>query len=226
MFWQKIIFILLMTGLILNIGCGNKTETKDEYLIRVGENIVTVLDFQNVLEIAKTAYSHDSIQDPEVLKTVKLQLLNQMTEEVVLYSKADDLNITISDSELKKAVENIKADYPEGIFEQTLLESALSFEAWKERLKVRLLMEKVISEDLESKIILTPEEIAKYYKEHYKGNESDSEIKKNPEDLKAHIIKNLRKQKTEESYPGWIKSIHKKYKIEINKEQWGKIIGL
>ena len=148
-----------------------------------------------------------------------------MTEEIVLCKKAADLNITISDSELEKAVSDIKADYPEDVFEQTLLESAVSYESWKERLKIRLLMEKVIAKDLEEKIVLTPEKIAKYYKEHYKEKESDSEIKDIPENLNAQIIKNLRREKTEEGYADWIKNIQKEYKIEINKAEWEKIIG-
>ena len=93
----------------------------------------------------------------------------------------------------------IKKDYPEPVFNQTLLESAVSFNSWKNRLKIRLLMEKTAARELEGKIEITPDEILKCYEENQaqyvseSGNEQDQgEIKV---DINEVIIKQLRRQK-------------------------------
>ncbi len=49
--WYRIIPLLVAIALV---GCtGSKSEDQDEYLIRVGDNVVTVLDFSKAFEIAK-----------------------------------------------------------------------------------------------------------------------------------------------------------------------------
>ena len=66
-------------------------------------------------------------------------------------------------SEVEKAVSEIKKDYPEDVFEQMLLEYAVSYNSWEEGLKNRLLVEKVIGAELDKQVLITPGEISKYY---------------------------------------------------------------
>ncbi len=40
------------------------------------------------------------------------------------------------------------------------------------------------------------------------------------------IVKRLRREKAEQAYKPWIKKLQKKYLVEINMEQWGRIIEL
>ena len=132
--------------------------------------------------------------------------------------------INVSEMELENAISDIKSDFPDGTFEQTLLENAVSFDVWKERINTRLLMEKIISNQLEDKIEITPEDIAKYYKEYYK----DKEIEQGADNREINeiIIKNLRKKKTEEIYSIWIDKIKSQHKVERNSKEWERIIGI
>ncbi len=205
-------------------GCSDlKKVDGDLYLIRVGDEVVTVLDYNTALEIAKTAYPHNVIQDPEAFKDVKLRLLNQMIEELILFAKARELNIVVTDEDVEAAVAGIKKDYPEGGFEDALLENAVSYNTWKKRLKVNLLMQRVITEELEDKVKITTEDIAAYYQKHYGSKAAGGEPIDEPENITEIIIKNLRRQKAEEAYKPWLKKIQKDYTIEINKELWQKI---
>ena len=101
-----------------------------------------------------------------------------MIEEMILQKRAEELNIEISDAEVEKAIADIKRDYPEGVFEQTFLEHAVSYNSWKKGLKIRLLMKKVVAKELEEQITITPEDISKYYREHYKRNNLKSSLAK------------------------------------------------
>ncbi len=52
---------------------------------------------------------------------------------------------------------------PEGEFEETLLESAVSYDTWENRLKIRLIIEKVIDHELKAKATISSEDISEFY---------------------------------------------------------------
>jgi hypothetical protein len=186
---------------------------------------VTVLDFNTALEIAKTAHDHNIDLPSEDLRNAKLRLLNQLTVEMVLLERAEEIEVTVTDAELEKAVAEIKSDYPEGEFEETLLEFAVSYDSWKSRLRNRITMEKVIEKELKSRVTITAEEIAAFYKENYQGREAETESAQTSEDINESIVNQLRRKKTEETYESWIEELKGKYDIEINTQLWEKISG-
>ena len=208
------------------IGCsGHDTGNGDEYLIRIGERVVTVADFNRAFEIAKTAYTHNSLQNPEDTKEAQLRLMNQMTEELVLLQRAGELGIGVSDEELEKAVEKIKADFPDDAFEQTLLEYAVSYKSWESGLKTRLLMEKLVQQELKDETVIQPDEVAKFYEENYNNDATQSGDTRNPAAVEEIIVKQLRRVKIENAYRNWIENLRKRYTIDINKDQWNKILA-
>lgn len=208
------------------IGCsGHDTGTGDEYLIRIGERVVTVADFNRAFEIAKTAYTHNSLQNPEDTKDARLRLLNQMSEELVLLQRAGELGLGVSDEELEKAIEKIKADFPDDAFEQTLLEYAVSYKSWENGLKTRLLMEKLVQQELQDETVIQPDEVAKFYKENYNNDATQSGDTRNPAAVEEIIVKQLRRVKIENAYRSWIENLRKRYTIDINRDQWNKILA-
>jgi hypothetical protein len=201
-------------------GCtlDSETDSSSDFLIRIGSQNVTVLDFNRALEISKSAYPYTHADDLEIRR----RLLDQLVEEAVLLEKAKELQISISEDEAERAVLEITRDYPDDTFEQILLEKAISFNDWKDRLKKRLLMEKVIAIELAEGIEITSEDISHYVKRHYDEAENNSPPKGEPTNIT--IIKALRREKTEAVYGEWIKDLKKQYAIEINRVQWNKLL--
>ena len=211
--------------LFLFSGCGEKESgLGKEVLIRVGDRVVTVLDFNEAFEISKIAFDSTREQADD-LQEAQLRLLNELILEVILLERADEIGISITDSELEKAVAAVKSDYPPGEFEETLLEFAVSYDTWESRLRTRLTMEKVIEKELESRIAITPEDIAEYYKKNLQGKQDESDSTPAAGDINEIIVKQLRREKAEESYKTWIEGLKAKYEIKINREQWRKIAG-
>ena len=207
-------------------GCADsESKHRDEYFIRVGDSVITVLDFNRAFEIAKASYAHSAMQQPAAAREAKLRLVKQMTEEMILLERAKDISIKITDEEVKKAVEDIKRDYPENVFDQILLEYAVPYQLWEKGLETRLLMEKVVAKELGDQIVVTPDDVSKYYEAHHKNDNLTPDMKEVSKDINETIIKNLRRKKIEEAYKPWIKKLQKEYIIEINKTQWKKIIG-
>ena len=213
---------ILWVGVTL-IGCSDvEHKQKDEYLIKVGNKTISVADFNKAFEIAKNAYPKNSIEQPEVIREVRWRLVQQMTEEMILLQRAEELGVTINDSEVEKTLEELKKDYPDNVFQEILLEYAIPYRSWREGLKTRLLMQKVIAKELGDKIEITNDDISTYYEEHFKDDDTSSDVKEVPEDVN-NIIKNiLRKEKMEKAYASWIEELKNNYAVEINKKELGK----
>lgn len=212
----------VLFSLVSCTASGSRSE--DEYLIRIGDNTVTVADFNRAFEIAKTAYPHGGMQSPADLREARVRLLNQMTEELILWQRAAELNIDVSEEEVEQEVARVKADYPDDVFEQTLLEYAVSYKAWKNGLKTRLLMEKLVDRELKDEIVITPDEIAKFYKENYSNETARPGDAERPEDVDEIIVKQLRREKMEKAYRSWTEALHKRYTIDINSKRWEEIL--
>ena len=213
-----VLFLFSCTDAALN--------SDDEYLIRISERVVTVSDFNNAFEITKSAYPHNLPQDSVLLKEAQVRMLNQMIEELLVLQRAAELQIELTEPEVTQTIANIKADYPEGVFEQMLLEYAVSYSFWEKRLKIRLMMEKVVEREVHRNITLTPEEIAKFYKENYVGKQPVSDKDPEKTNINELIVKQLRRQKAEEAYQLWIKNLRGKYTVDINQSQWKRLNGL
>jgi hypothetical protein len=226
-------FFSLINGLIGSLlllyvfaGCMNAgSNPDDEHLIRVRDRVLTVLEFNQAFEIAKTAYPHNLRHEPDNFKDAQLRLLNQLMVEMIILERAEELGIFVSGEEVEKAVADIKSDYPEDTFEKTLLEFAVSYESWEARLRNRLLMEKVVDSELKNQIVITPEDIAKYFEKNVKAQKPDMDSATKMEDINEMMIKHLRQEKTEEAYKKWIKELKQRYTIELNSIQWEKISG-
>ena len=188
-------------------------------MIRTDRQTVTQAQFERAFEAARIAYSDDRSVDPQVIQDARLRLLNEMAEEVTIDQRANELGIVLDDPELEAAIQAIKKDYPDDEFEQMLLESAIPYSLWKDRLRVRLLMEKVVDQELVQPVNITAQDIEAYYKAHEKdfaiNDESPPEM-----DLKRHIVEQLRLEKVEAAYPLWMDGLRARYGVEISWELW------
>ncbi len=217
-------FQLFIFAVCILVGCTDSGNmNKNDYLIRVEDSIMTPIDFKKALDIAKTAYPYDIVDNTDDFNKVRIQLLKELCERMIVFERARELNIKISDAEVEEDIADIKSGYPEGEFKKALLEAAVSYDSWKNERKARLLMQKVVTKELENKIDVTDKDITEYYEnEKVPGSKPDSkEISKDEREM---VIKHLRGKKTEQAYKLWIRNLRQKYTIKINEEQWKKIV--
>ncbi len=223
---RKILWEAPLLIAIIVTGCAEPgTDHPEEYLIRVADRLVSVEDFNKAFENVKSAYPLSAMQNPVILNKAQLRLLNQMTEEMLILKRAEELHIDISKSNLDKALADIKREYPDGVFDQLLLEHAVPYRFWKERLKIRLIMEKVVARELGGRITITAKDISNYYKKHYPKEHFESGTRDKADNLNETIIKQLRREKAEKAYSSWLNELQKKYPIEINETKWREITG-
>lgn len=208
-------------------GCGSGgSGDAERYLLRSGDRKVTAREFLEALELVKTAYPNSV--EPGAAATVEARsnLLDELVAELVLSRRAEELGLSVADSELDAAVAAVTADYPPGVFERTLVESAVNADSWKRRFRARLLMEKVMAADLQDAAGITAEEVANHYARHYRGRAAAADSEELFQRLKESIVADLRRQKIEAAYGDWIKRLKEKFPVEINPDEWSRLQSL
>ena len=216
-----------MAAAVMVSGCadpGSNSKNRSEYLIRVGNRSATLHDFETAMELAMAGNSLQADESAAWLNKFRLLLLRQMIDELILLQRASELGIGVSDVELEQAITELKKDLPEDVFKQLLFENAIPYKAWKQRLKIRLTLEKVVEKELVQQHAITHEEIARCYDRLLKEPHV-AELTKEPEKAGEMIIAYLRREKAETAYAAWLRNIQKRYKIEVNRTQWEKIAG-
>ena len=203
-------------------GCSGKA-TEAPFLVRVGETGISVTDFQQALEAAtEEVFPGEDQVEKSAMNDLRIRVLNQLTEELLVMEKAKVLGITLSDAEVDQAVAAVKADYPDNTFEETLLENAISFSSWKQKMARRLLVEKVIEQELVDKVQITSQDVAAYYKAHYPQGPPEKE---DSDAFNKKVVLHLRQQKAEAAYKQWIEDLRREFAVDINQEQWHRLEG-
>lgn len=214
--------LLLAAWLLAGAGCSRDTAPAD-YLVRVGTQTLTLTEFNQAVRAAQEeAFPGEARIDPSLQDDLRLRVLNHLSEQMILAAYAADHGIAVSEAELDRVVDAIKADYPDDTFEETLLENAVSYQQWKRQLAARMLAEKVVERELVQQVRITPEDVTAFYRTHYsEGIPEDAE----DDEIKQKIVSHLRRQKAETLYKEWMAALREAYPVEINRQVWDRWTG-
>lgn len=161
---KTIVFIsclLLLTFLVT--GCGSKTVA-----VVNGEKI-SESELQARLEQIAIMYNLDlnSEQDPQFLSMFKERILEGLIEEKLVLQEAKEKNFSVSKEELKKEVEEIKANFQTDKDYQNFLKER-KFSSEKELsffIKNQLIFNKLF-EDITKDLTKPSQDVEEYYEEH------------------------------------------------------------
>jgi hypothetical protein len=203
--------ILFIISLIFS-SCGNSdNQNKEEtYILQSQDIVITSADFTEELELRKASYAYNIKDFPTEYNNIVMQIVKDLSEEIVLLHTARENGIFISDEDFKKAEAVFLKDYPGDAFEDMLLKNAVEYSFWKKRFIKRLIIDRLIQQELREKIVINTEDVVEFYKKYKKEGRSDLS--------EDELIVQLREQKTQEKYNNWIDKAIVKYPIDINKE--------
>jgi hypothetical protein len=147
--------LLVVSALFPGCSPGGNQGAVERVLIRVGDSTITVRGFHEAFESGITSPSV-LYSDAEALREERYRTLTRLAEELIILERARELALVISDEELALAVDDVRKDFPDDTFEQTLIENGISYLAWEKGLRRRLLMEKVIQQDVSAASFQVP----------------------------------------------------------------------
>lgn len=92
--------------------------------------------------------------------------LNELIEELLVCQYMRGQKLDLPEGAVQTEEERIRADYPEGAFEEMLIERGLSLDLWRQGLYRRLVNEQFLLRVLRPEISITAEEVQQYYRAH------------------------------------------------------------
>ena len=100
---------------------------------------------------------------PEEVRQLKEEILNVLIQEKLMEIRARELYISVSDQEFAGRVDEIKQEFTADGFTAMLQEESVDFEAWKKHLSKRMIMEKLVQQDVNARVSLSPKEVRDFY---------------------------------------------------------------
>jgi hypothetical protein len=212
--WRRLAFLVMA---LLTFGCADSREPADEYLLQVGSRHVTVPEFEQAFEISKSAYPWEPEERPELVWIIRRRLLVEMIEELLIFERADELGIAVTEKEVDDYVADIRSDYPEGVFEQMFLEEAIPYEVWRKRTRERMLLNKVIEADMPADGKAPAPSVSGRGDGGAPDGSDDGKI--------GPPVQAPPPLDGEDRYRKWIGALAARIPVEINTELWKKLYG-
>jgi peptidyl-prolyl cis-trans isomerase SurA len=110
----------------------------------------------------RSGASSEPLSDEEAL-AAKLGVLDDLIVEEILLAKAGALKLQVSDSELDMAYAEARKNIPEEAFQQELTRRNLTTADMRDGLRRELLAQKVIDQDVGSKIVVSDQEVTGFF---------------------------------------------------------------
>ena len=110
----------------------------------------------------RTRDNSQTLSEEETL-TAKLSLLNDLIVQEILLAKARTLKIEVPQSDLDTAYANAKKNIPDDAFQQELTKRNLTPEDMREGLRRELLTQKVIEQEVGSKITVSDKDVTDFF---------------------------------------------------------------
>jgi hypothetical protein len=219
----------LLAGILAWTACHREDDLSSMVLMRIGDRIVTVDEYQRDFKLYRTAADVYPDEDAAVNRDLQIRFVGQLVDQLVLLEHARTLAIDVSDRELATAFEAIQSDYPDDVFEQLLLENAITVEQWKASLRNRLIIERVIRQELEENVRIGEEDMAQFMAQLHQDRSKDAPGQtvdtEQPAPTDESIVDQLRRSKTEVAYTEWMAALKKKYPVEINQNILNEVLA-
>lgn len=173
--------VVLYIALVLMFGCANDADDLGIIARVNGEPILlSQLEFQHDQFQADTAGAY--VPSVEKLRGEYGEILTGLIVQELVVQELVKQEQPVTDHELLKAEEVVRADYPEGAFDQMLVEEYIDLKAWRKQLRNHLAMTKFFQQVLRPQIKIDYKEAEKYYRD----NISDFYL---PESLRILVVR-------------------------------------
>jgi parvulin-like peptidyl-prolyl isomerase len=165
--------------IILALGCTQKAKEKEETtLAKIGNVQITLKQFEDAFSNSGRRYVSKYPLDRTSALKLKATYLNQMIEERLILMEAKRLSITVGKEEIDAAVAGVRKNYGDSeSFRKVFVDGHINMEKWREKIRRKLLVEKVIFSLLSAKVTVSPEELEEYYNNNIEDFHSEEVVK-------------------------------------------------
>ena len=141
----------------------------NKFVAVVNDEVITQQDVDQLLSVLYAQYSQEYKGDEllQRMEQVKKDILNQIIEDKLVLSRAKELGIKVTESEINERLDYVKKGFPsEKEFYETLETQGVTIANLKDRYRDQIMMKKLVDYEVKSKISVLPSETSDYYEKH------------------------------------------------------------
>lgn len=168
----------------------------DKVLAVVNDELITQSELDEILKPIYQQYKSMYSGDELLLRLdeARRNILTQMINDKLILSDARKKGIKINEDEIKEKIDGLKSKFKsEADFQNAIIEQGVTSSQLQKRFEEELLKEEYVSNEIWSKIVVTPTEINAYY------NANIDKFKKEPQVHLLNILIRIKKGEDKEA---------------------------
>jgi peptidyl-prolyl cis-trans isomerase SurA len=166
---RAILIFLCVQFYLLTPILGISAETSNRVVALVQDDVITLYELDNRME-EFTGQTVEEIRarGEEYLSNARKDVLDLLIDERLTMEKVKELEITISKDEVEMSIENIRKsnEMTHEEFLAQLVKEGLTYDKLYQRIQADLERRKLIGWEVQSKIVISDEDIERYYREN------------------------------------------------------------
>ncbi len=147
-------------------GSDTSAEASDPVVARVNERVLHLSDVQRLIDRFRRQHGDLAFRSEADRIQVRDRLLEDRIQELLLLDAAEARGIEVSDEAVDRALLRMRSSYPGRTFEKHLVEEGLPMSQVRADLRERLVIRRLLADEVNARVAVSDEEIASYFDEH------------------------------------------------------------
>ena len=141
-------------------------EPGEKLVAEVNERTITLSTYEEKYKRFTIRFHAPVASTPTAARKLKMSFLNKLIETELLLQQAEMRSLAVSEEELDREIEQLKLDYPKDTLNEALEKIGVKLEEWKADRQEKLLIDKLIQQEIDNVIHVSEDDIREYYNGH------------------------------------------------------------
>ena len=163
----SLIFSFLLLFLIARVSYS--AEVLERILAVVNDELITEQDLQLVMSPVAAQYrtTYTGKEFEEKIKEARSQFLSKVIEDKLILSEAKRKQVIVKDVEVDEMMADVRNKFPNReAFLKSVEDQGYTEKKLWDRFRDQIMMQKLVSYEIKSKVVVSPGEVNEYYKNH------------------------------------------------------------
>ena len=177
---MKRFFFALSLSLVLAV-TPVMAKTLSKVAAVINDEIISTFQLDKAVVAALEKNPNRNQLTTEQFEQLKIQILEKMINDKLLEQRSTELGLNVSDLELDSAIDDVqrKNGLTREALEQALVSQGMSLAEYREQIRKEILRYKLLSREVNYKVLVTSREVLEYYSHHIDEYKVEANIRVN-----------------------------------------------
>lgn len=178
---RYLITACLALGLLAAAASGAPAQSVNRVVAVVGDDLITSADLERTVSglLASVSQTPGQSLSQAQIDQIRQIALTRLIEDRILAREAKRLRVRVSDAEVEGYIQRIKQanNISDKEFSAQLSRRGIAPEEYRAELRADILRHKMIRSQVQSKVVITDEQVADYLKKHGEGYQNVKQVR-------------------------------------------------